>query len=292
MFQIATKIVKWISVPALLLASLFTRPATHELLVGFLICLAALIVVQRAVWVKEYFWAAGFVGIAMAFSPLPLVMKVFFLLGFTCIAAFGSLLAAWTMKAAPAAVLILAVVATLPARGFAQTSDSITVKDKLRFHGNNVYSPLALAGDAAYAAALQQLDSPHDWGQGAGAYGKRFGSTVAWSGIRNSLAFSLDSTLHQDPRYHRAGGAGFWRRSGLALRGTILTRTDSGGETFSTWRIGSAYSSAYITNQWYPDRLNTVRLGFIQGSVTLGFDLLSNLGAEFGPDIKRLVRRK
>jgi hypothetical protein len=43
---------------------------------------------------------------------------------------------------------------------------------------------------------------------------------------------------------------------------------------------------------WYPDRLNTARLGFLQGSVTLGFDLARNLGAEFWPDIKRKVLRR
>ena len=43
---------------------------------------------------------------------------------------------------------------------------------------------------------------------------------------------------------------------------------------------------------WYPDRLNTPRLGFIHGSVTLGFDLVGNLGAEFWPDIKRIVFRR
>jgi hypothetical protein len=71
------------------------------------------------------------------------------------------------------------------------------------------------------------------------------------------------------------------------LRGTILTRTDSDGETLSTWRLGSAYGATFISNQWYPDRLNTVRLGMLQGSMTLGFDLIANLGHEFGPDIKR-----
>jgi hypothetical protein len=101
------------------------------------------------------------------------------------------------------------------------------------------------------------------------------------------MAFGLDSALRQDPRYFRSGGTGFWRRAGHALRGTILTRTDSGAETFSTWRIGSAYGAAYLSNQWYPDRLNTVRLDLIQGSVTLGFDLVGNLGSEFWPDIKR-----
>jgi hypothetical protein len=73
----------------------------------------------------------------------------------------------------------------------------------------------------------------------------------------------------------------------------MLTRTDSGGETLSVWRIGSAYGSAFLSNMWYPDRLNNARLGFIQGSVTLGFDLALNLTKEFWPDIRtKVLRRK
>jgi hypothetical protein len=152
---------------------------------------------------------------------------------------------------------------------------------------------MSLVGDAAYAGILQAADAPLEWKQGAEAYGKRLGTMVAWSGIRNGLAFGLDSTLREDPRYYRSTGAGFWSRSGHALRGTMLTRTDSGGETPSAWRIGSAYGSAFLSNMWYPDRLNTARLGFIQGSVTLGFDFAGNLAKEFWPDIKaKVLRRK
>jgi hypothetical protein len=189
-------------------------------------------------------------------------------------------------------VLILAVSAAIPATGVGQTPESLRVTGKLRFHAESTYAPLAIVGAAAYAGILQEAGAPREWGQGAPGYGKRFGSTMAWSGIHSALAFGLDSTLHQDPRYFRLGGTGFWRRSGHALRGTMFTRTDSGGETLSTWRIGSAYSAAFLSNQWYPDRLNTARLGFIQGSVTLGFDLVSNLGSEFWPDIKRKVLRR
>ena len=110
---------------------------------------------------------------------------------------------------------------------------------------------------------------------------------------RTSKAFSLDSTLHQDPRYYRSGDTGFWRRAVHAFRGTILTRTDSGGETLSTWRLGSDYGAAFLSNEWYPARLNTVRLGALQGSLRFGFDFASNLGSEFWPDIKRkMLRRK
>ena len=136
------------------------------------------------------------------------------------------------------------------------------------------------------------MDAPREWGQGGGAYGKRFASTVACSAIHGAIAFGLDSTLHQDPRYFRSLSTGFWRRTAHALRGTILTRTDRGGETLSTWRLGSAYGAAYLSNQWYPDRLNTVRLGAEQGSLRLGFDLVSNLGSEFWPDLKRMVQHR
>jgi hypothetical protein len=102
----------------------------------------------------------------------------------------------------------------------------------------------------------------------------------------------LDSALHEDPRYFRSAGGSFWHRTGHAFRGIILTHTDHGTETFSVWRFGSAYGAAYVSNQWYPGRLNTVSLGFAQGSLQLGFDLVRNLASEFGPDIKRTIFRR
>ncbi len=189
-------------------------------------------------------------------------------------------------------VVVIVVAAAIPATGFGQTLEPLDVTGKLYLHVNRTVGPMALVGDAAYAAVLQADNAPLEWGQGGEAYGKRFASVVAWSGIHNALAFGLDSTLHQDPRYFRSTDTGFWRRSAHALRGTLLTRTDAGGETISTWRIGSDYGSAFLSNMWYPQRLNTARLGFIQGSVTLGFDLAGNLATEFWPDIRRKVLRR
>jgi hypothetical protein len=187
------------------------------------------------------------------------------------------------------AVLSLAI----PIGGLGQSPEALDWNGKLRYHGEATYGPLAIVSFAAYAGVLQRFNAPDEWGQGGGAYGKRVASTAGWSGIHSALAFGLDTTLHQDPRYHRSLDSGFWRRTGHALRGTILTRTDSGGETLSTWRIGSAYGSAFLSNLWYPDRLNTARLGFIQGSVGLGFGFVRNIGSEFWPDVKaRVLHRK
>jgi hypothetical protein len=173
----------------------------------------------------------------------------------------------------------------------AQSVDSMDVHDKLLFHAETVFSPEALAASAAYAAFLQVDNAPREWGQGAGAYGERFASTVATNAIHATLAFGLDSALHQDPRYYRSGETGFWRRTGHAFRGTILTHTDRGGETLSTWRLGSAYGAEFLSNEWYPGRLNTVRLGVLEGTLRLGFDFASNFGLEFWPDVKRKLLR-
>lgn len=193
---------------------------------------------------------------------------------------------------APITTVRLVLLCALPIAAMAQPVDSMNVSEKLVFHAETVYSPQMLLGTAAYTGFLQRTDAPREWGQGAGAYGKRFASTVATNAIHGALAFGLDSALHQDPRYYPSDSKGFWRKTGHAFRGTILTHTDRGGETLSTWRLGSAYGAAFLSNQWYPGRLNTVRLGLLEGTLRLGFDFASNLGFEFWPDFKRKLLRQ
>jgi hypothetical protein len=189
-------------------------------------------------------------------------------------------------------ILSVVLLCAVPVAGMAQPVNSLDLMSKLSFHIDSVSSLWSMTESAAYAGILQGLDSPEEWGQGAGAYGKRYASTMGSSAIHGAIAFGLDSTLHQDPRYFRSRSTGFWRRTAHAFRGTILTRTDSGGETLSTWRLGSAYGAAFLSNQWYPDRLNTVRLGVMDGSLRVGFDFASNLGSEFWPDFKRSILRR
>ncbi len=169
-------------------------------------------------------------------------------------------------------------------------STPLSAVDKLHYHAQALWGPWALGGTLAYAGLLQELNAPREWGYGWAAYGRRVASTEACGVIHGALAFGLDSTLHEDPRYFRSEGKGLWRRIAHAARDTILTHTDTGGETISTWRLGSAYGAAFISNLWYPDRLDTVRLGFEQGSLRVGFDLVSNIATEFWPSIKKKLR--
>ena len=102
--QMVTIIIKSVSLPVLLIASMLSRFAvSYEFLVDFVACLGAVIYVLRAVRLKEYFWAAGFVVIAVVFSPLLLMVKVFLLMAVICIVTLLTLLAAFRTQRLPAA---------------------------------------------------------------------------------------------------------------------------------------------------------------------------------------------
>ena len=93
-FEMLANIMKWVCVSALFLAATFWRSAAnYQLLLDFVVCMGAVVVVMQAVRAGEYRWAAGFVAIALLFNPvvrflrppgaLPLLLVV------ACIAAFG-----------------------------------------------------------------------------------------------------------------------------------------------------------------------------------------------------------
>lgn len=168
----------------------------------------------------------------------------------------------------------------------------LSVKDKLQFHAVETASPGFVIEMAAYAGVLHWMDTPREWGQGGAAYGKRVASAAGATAIRNVFAFALDSTLHEDPRYRRSGHGNFFVRIGHAARETFVTRTDGGHTRFATWRFGSALGAAYLSNVWYPDRLNTFSSGMEQGAATIGLDLLGNVASEFWPDVKHIVFRR
>lgn len=97
MLQNVLQVIKWISIPILLFGSVFSRFAgTQEFLLNAVICLGAIVVIPRAAWTREYFWAGGLIAVAIVFSPLLLVVKIFLLMGVACIATCATLFAMFT----------------------------------------------------------------------------------------------------------------------------------------------------------------------------------------------------
>jgi hypothetical protein len=93
------RIMKWVSIAALLLAAMSWRSAAnYQLVLYFVVCMGAIVVVMQAVQAKEHRWAAGFVAIALLFNPAVPLFRLSggfsFWLVLACIAPFALSLAA------------------------------------------------------------------------------------------------------------------------------------------------------------------------------------------------------
>ena len=189
---------------------------------------------------------------------------------------------------------LLALLTTLPAAmGQSSAGDApLSASAKLRFHVLSVLGPGGFLKTAAYAGVVHAMGVPREWRRGAAGYGMRLASAEGDTAIRHTLEFGLDTALHQDPRYFPAKSHGFFPRLGHALGATVIARTDAGRSTMAASRLASAVGAAYLSNQWYPDRLNTAGGGLSQAGIILGFDAAGNVLSEFWPDLKGLIHRK
>ena len=73
-----TKIMKWTTMAALLMAGMLWSSAANSqfprFVLGFVVCFSAGVVLMQAVRARKYVWAGGFAAIALLFNPLVLVL--------------------------------------------------------------------------------------------------------------------------------------------------------------------------------------------------------------------------
>jgi hypothetical protein len=92
-----TKIMKWVSIVALLLAVLRLPTGSYQVLFEVVVCLSGLLVATQAVRAGKYLWAPGFAAIAVLFNPVvpvALARRTFLWLDVVCLMTFLVSLAA------------------------------------------------------------------------------------------------------------------------------------------------------------------------------------------------------
>lgn len=158
------------------------------------------------------------------------------------------------------------------------------------------------------SAINQANDAEPAYGQGWGAYGKRYVTSFADGTIENFITSAiLPSMLHQDPRFYHSEAGGFMHKSGYAVSRIFLTRTDSSRTQFNYSEVvGSALSAAISTYSYHP-RSTVLRSPsgprYIGSDRTLantasvwgsqvGYDTITIVVKEFWPDIHRKLSHK
>src|SRR6476661_50314 len=78
-----------------------------------------------------------------------------------------------------------------------------TEKMRLRTYLFDAFGPYPILGSALVAGVNQFENTPPEWGQGAGAYSRRFGSNLAIAGITTTTRYALAKALREDTVYYR-----------------------------------------------------------------------------------------
>lgn len=167
--------------------------------------------------------------------------------------------------------------------GATQSAKPFTVGEKFDYRVVQSLGFRGLAGGLLGAAIGQGLDSPHEWGQGFSGFATRYGSSVGGNFTRQSMAFVLESTFHEDPRYFPSEEKGFKARVKNVLLQTVVARTDSQTHRIAYARIASAFANAQLVNAWQPASTGSVGDGVLRGFTTLAGDLGYNFLQEFLP---------
>lgn len=165
-------------------------------------------------------------------------------------------------------------------------ADPFSVKEKFHYRFLQTVGLHGYLGAAAGAAIGQARNVPHEWGQGAEGYASRYFSDFGTNLIRQSVEFGLETGLHEDPRYFPSEERGFRKRLRNVLLQTVVTRTDSGKETFAWARMASAVTAGAITNAWQPESTDTPGRAASRAAFMLGGDLAYNFLQEFFPFVR------
>ncbi len=175
----------------------------------------------------------------------------------------------------------------------ANTLPPISSRQKFRLATAGVFDWGAYPFNGLLSAIDQAKDEPKSWGQGWGAYGKRFGASFADNSIGTYMTTAIfPSLLHEDPRYYQLGKGGFRRRAYHAVNRLFVTRTDSGHDHFNySESVGNAIAAG-ISNIYHPDEDRTVGRNLTTFGFLIIYDGLSNELKEFWPDIRRKVFHK
>ena len=164
--------------------------------------------------------------------------------------------------------------------------DDSALTEKRRFHLYlaSTVGPVPILAEAAGAGIGQWENSPKEWGQGWDAYGERFGSNLAYNGVRGTITYGTSILFHEDNRYYASHKHGVWARSRYAVLSTFTARNPDGRTTFSISSVTGVVGAGAIASIWGPDSWKGV--GNISHNTGISFAATAgfNLVREFLPD--------
>jgi hypothetical protein len=174
----------------------------------------------------------------------------------------------------------------------APSAQSPTQAEKFRTFVDEARSPLTFGAAGVNAGIMRETEL------GRLSSGRQASLTDLYKGVliqkESSAFFSkylYPALLKQDPRYYPASSRSFLGRATYAASRILITRNDSGKRTLNTSYFLGVLTSVAIATAYRPYWTRSTSATFKTFGSTIGSDAGINLLHEFGPGIRRMVKR-
>ena len=171
---------------------------------------------------------------------------------------------------------------------------ALSFSDKFTIYTHHTFGPPALilpAFKAGMGMANPTKHYPREWKDGAGAFGRLYGDSIATVTSQRTARFLTGVALHEDPRYVRSTSKNPLLRTTHALAFTLIDKTDSGRNTIAFSNFAGAAAGGFVGRAYLPHGYSDLthaeqRMAFQFMSVAI-----QNIAAEFQPQWGPLVRK-
>jgi hypothetical protein len=173
-------------------------------------------------------------------------------------------------------------------------SRPLTFGDKFTIYAHQTFGPPAViipAFGAGIGMANPRSHYPREWREGAAAYGRLYGDTIATATSQRTARFLTGVALHEDPRYARSNSTNPLARTMHAVAFTFIDKKDSGRNTIAFSNFAGAAAGGFVGRAYLPDGFNDMthaeqRMAFQFASIAV-----QNIAAEFQPQWGPFVRK-
>jgi hypothetical protein len=165
-----------------------------------------------------------------------------------------------------------------------------TVKEKFKTGALDSFDYSAFIFVGIQAGISQVTDSYPQFHQGAAGYGRYYWHTFADQTDENLWVEGvLPVAFRQDSRYYTLGHGGLFKRGFYAVSRTLVTRTDSGKETFNVSEVLGSGTAAAISSLYYPTEYRTWTKVGQRWLTNALLDFGTFAAKEFWPDVNNAI---
>ncbi len=171
-----------------------------------------------------------------------------------------------------------------------ETWKPLTAREKFQVFEHYTYSPRTFTNAGINSLLDHVKHSNTEYETGSCGLAQRYGIELATG--ETSVFFErflIPVLLKQDPRYFRDPRLPFAKRVLYSISRVLITRTDSGHQTFNASKIGGGLISQAIGDLYVPGRSQGLQPLTDRLTFNLARDAGTNLVHEFWPEIRHKI---